>query len=267
MSHPLIIPLLALCLVLPACAAAPAFDPALRLPAYDDEPYARVLGAAVRGGMVDYPAIDQALSTELDIYLDAAARFGPRTTPEAFPSEHDRLAYHLNTYNAVMIRLWLDHGARTAAPDDRVDWMTWFTIPRWTIDGRSMTLDDLEQRLIRPEYDDPRIHAALVCGAASCPPLRDEPYAGDRLDEQLDDQMRRWLADPAGDALRVDEQGTVWLSAIFGWYRDDFRATGGLEAVLATYLDDDDPRKPPARDAARDNRLKFAPYDWTINLP
>ncbi len=258
---------LAAALTLTACGSTPTVPKEQQLGSYSVEPYAEVLEAAVEGGMVDYAAIDERLEQRLDIYLDALRRFGPTETPGVFPTEDDELAYYLNAYNAIMIKLWLNKGARTADVDDKVGWLTWFTVPRWQVDGRGMTLDYLEQRLIRPDYEEARVHAALVCGAVSCPPLRDEPFTGGRLDEQLDDQMSTWLNGPAEDGLYVTDDGKVYFSAILSWYRDDFRETGGLEAVVQKYLDDGDPRKRPTLEALENNDENFMGYDWTINVP
>lgn len=249
------------------CGSAPKIPKADQLPAYSSQPYAQVLAASVKDGMVDYPAITGDLDHKLDIYLDALARFGPKSTPEQFATRDDELAYYLNAYNAIMIRLWLDKGARTTPKDDGVNWLTWFTVNQWKIDQRGMSLDYLEQRLIRPRYDEGRIHAALVCGAVDCPPLRDEPFTGDKLDAQLDGQMSDWLNHPAEDAIIINDDGKVYLAAIFGWYREDFRDTGGLENVIQQYLNDSDPRKEQVLAAIRDKKIKFQGYDWTINLP
>ncbi|MEM9883177.1 MAG: DUF547 domain-containing protein [Planctomycetota bacterium] len=267
------LPTIALLLTaLVGCASAPDLPAEARLPTYDDAPYAAVLDAAVRGGNVDYAAIADTPDTlddpdgRLDVYLDAVARFGPESTPELFPTRDHELAYYLNAYNALMLRLWLDNGAREADGDEKVSWLTWFTVNQWRVDNRTMSLDFLEQRLIRPRYQEPLIHAALVCGAVDCPPLWHEPFDGDRLGEQLDAVTRAWLHDPAEDGLRVGDDGSVRLSAIFGWYRDDFRPTGGLPEVIRTYLDNDDPRKAAALAAFEENRVRFMGYDWTINL-
>lgn len=249
-----------------ACGSTPSVDPSLQLQRYDDQNYADVLAATVRDGLVDYAAFDEELEQKLNIYLDAIGRFGPRATPEQFPTQEAQLAFYTNAYNAIMLRLWLDNGAKTADADDGVQWLVWFTLPQWSLDGSSMTLDSLEQRIIRPQFDDPRFHAALVCGAISCPPLRDEPYVGERLDEQFADQMRTWLSDPKGDGLVVQDDGTVRMSAIFDWYRGDFKEIGGLEGVIEKYVTDDDPRKARALEAARNDNLKFLDYNWDINL-
>jgi len=263
-------------LFLGGCASGPSVPKDVALTTYDDAPYAAVLKAVAIDGNVDYRAFNtlpqdappeayDSLDGQLDLYLDALARFGPTATPKLFPTKNDQLAYYLNAYNAVMIRLWLDHGARTADADDGGQWWSWFTVNQWAIDGRTMSLDYLEQRLIRPTFNDPRIHGALVCGAVDCPPLLDEPYVGDRLDAQLDGIMRTWLNTPAENAIEIRDNGRIYLASILGWYRDDFRATGGLPAAIEKYLDDQDPRKADVLDALANNRMRFQSYDWTIN--
>ncbi len=117
--------------------------------------------------------------------------------------------------------------------------------------------------MIRPTFKEPLVHMALVCGAMGCPPLLEEPFVGERLDEQLDGLARRWLLEP--DGLRVDEDGTVWCSRIFLWYRADFDTLGGLPGVLERYLDPTDPRRQLAIRAAREGTIQFMEYDWSIN--
>ncbi|MEM1107954.1 MAG: DUF547 domain-containing protein [Planctomycetota bacterium] len=258
------------------CASGPSVPREVALDRYDDAPYAAVLAATVRDGLVDYRAFDTlpdeltaddyaGLDGQLDRYLDAIARFGPKSTPEQFPTEADQLAYYLNAYNAVMLRLWLDNGARTASPNDKVQWLTWFTVNQWQIDRRPMSLDFLEQRLIRPTFEEARIHGALVCGAIDCAPLLDEPYRGETLEAQLDGIMRQWLNTPSENAIEIRDNGNVYLAKILGWYRDDFRETGGLPAVIENYLDDRDPRKTNVLAAFDEGRIRFQGYDWTIN--
>jgi hypothetical protein len=256
--------LLLLCLFLIAgCATRVDVPEDRQLSAYDDAPWAEVLAASVRGeeGLVDYAAVE-AKEDELNLYLDALARFGPKATPGPFVTADDRLAYHLNAYNAFMLKKWLDNGAATASPDASVGWLTWF-FQDFAYDGRTISMDSLEQRLIRREFDDSRIHYALICGAMSCPPLLDEPFVGDRLDEQLDELGRRWLAQP--DALAVDDDGTVRFSRIFAWYRDDFDEVGGLAGVVRRYVPEGDPRREAALAALAAGEEEFQGYDWTIN--
>ena len=233
-----------------------------RLSTYHDEPYRELLAACVRDGLVDYHRLGAEHADDLDRFLDAVGRFGPETPPQLFATSPDRLAYYLNAYNALMLRKWLDAGAADADAARRVNRL-WFFADFWRVDGSWLSLDRLEQRVIRPTFQEPLVHMALVCGAMGCPPLLEEPFVGERLDEQLEGLTRRWLREP--DGLRVDEDGTVWCSRIFLWYRADFDTLGGLPGVLERYLDPTDPRRQLAIRAAREGTIQFMEYDWSIN--
>ncbi|MCP3903675.1 MAG: DUF547 domain-containing protein [Planctomycetes bacterium] len=238
---------------------------AARLGTYDTSAYADLLAGSVRDGLVDYAALRRDHADGLAAYLDAVGRFGPETSPELFPTEPDRLAYYLNAYNAIMLRRWLDAdaGAPGRATPPTVN-RAWFFLDSWRVDDDWVSLNALEQSIIRPTFDEPRVHFALVCGAVSCPPLLDEPFEGARLDEQLDGLGRRWLLEP--DGLLVGDDGRVFVSRIFTWYAKDFEATGGLAGVLDRYLPRDDPRR-EAIDEVRAGRVEYLDYDWTINAP
>ncbi len=237
-------------------------DPEQRLEAYGDEPYASLLAASVRDGLVDYAVLRADHELDLDRYLDAVGRYGPRATPESFATTEQRLAYYLNAYNAIMLRRWLDSGAGEPGFDegDEVNKL-WFVWNRWRVDGSWVTLHALEQKLIRPVFDEARVHFALVCGALGCPPLLEEPFDAELLDEQLESLGRRWLAEP--DGVRLDAEGRLWMSSIFEWYREDFEGLGGLAGVIQRFVEDEERRA--ALLAAAKGEILFLPYDWTIN--
>ena len=259
----LISPALILLLLLGGCSATPSVSSDQRLAAYDTQPYARVLEAAVKDGLVDYAAISGPLEQDLNRYLDAVARFGPLSTPEAFPTPRHELAYYLNAYNAFMLRKWLDEGAARARPTAQVNWVTWFTVTQWSMDGRTISMDALKHRIIRDRFAEPRVHFALVNGSVSAPPLLGEPFSAGRLDEQLDGQGRRWLATPG--ALRLDEDGRSYLAGVFRRYQGDFAALGGLPGVIETYLPSEDERKVPALMDLHRGAMQCLSDDWTIN--
>ncbi len=234
-----------------------------RLAVYDVEPWRQVLAGTVRDGLVDYRALRESFQPPLDIYLDAAARLGPRYDPEQFPTAQDKLAFYLNTYNALMLRQWLNGGAGEDDRDRSVN-LLWFMVPQWRVDATWMSLNTLEQSVIRPTFRDPRIHFALVCGAVSCPPLLNEPFEGPRLDEQLDEQGRRWL-EAGSDGLVIDADGTVRFSQIFMWYLPDFDDWGGLAGVVDRYVPANDARRTLALEALASGAAQWLPYDWSIN--
>ena len=119
-----------------------------------------------------------------------------------------------------------------------------FNVSWVTVGRESLTLTDIEHGKIR-RFGDPRIHAALVCGSVSCPTLRHQPYQGD-IDEQLDDQMRSFLA--IGGAVVDRDNGTLRLSRVLLWYGRDLVAPRRMPTLL--------PARPPL---ARGRRSALAP--------
>jgi hypothetical protein len=115
--------------------------------------------------------------------------------------------------------------------------------------------------MLRKDYREPRIHFALVCAATGCPPLRGEAFVATRLDEQLDDQAKQFLA--SAQKNRVDaSRRTVYLSPIFKWYGEDFeRKSGSILQALEPYW----PEKHRAAVAAGDFKIRYTDYDWSLN--
>ncbi len=140
--------------------------------------------------------------------------------------------------------------------------------------GKEITLDYIEHKILRREFQEPRIHMALVCAARGCPPLRQEPYMAEMLNDQLDDQTRRFLSEP--NNFMIDkEKRLVYLSAIFKWYGKDFigsyvpetgfkkrnRKEKAVLYFISLYLQEKD-RKYLEK---RSYRIKYINYDWTLN--
>ncbi len=191
--------------------------------------YADVLSKHVDGnGMVNYAALSQNRSD-----LDAFVRQIGGIAPEQFDAWSDpaKLAFWINAYNALTLKAIVDNypiepGLVTghAYPGSSIRQIpgVWTKI-QFLAPGRKVTLDQIEHKIIRVQFDEPRIHMALVCAAVSCPPLRNEPYAAEAINTQLDDQVRKFLASPAN--LHVDTSaGEVRLSSIVSWFGNDFIA-------------------------------------------
>jgi hypothetical protein len=211
-------------------------------------------------GRVDYDAF--ARSREFRSYLDRLAQASLEGQ-----GEKDRLAFWTNAYNAYTIEQVNAHGERVSIRNIRTSLGGAPIEGPWSekmarAAGRTLTLDEVEREVIRKEFHEPRIHFALVCAAVSCPPLRREAYTGARLDEQLDAQARAFLASP--ERNRVDAASrTVFLSPVFGWYREDFGGTDeALGRLLAGYFPDG-PEK-ALLESGRFERRETV-YDWSLN--
>jgi len=175
------------------------------------------------------------------------------------------LAFWLNLYNAGALAIASDafeDGATTVLRSPGVFDTTWATVA-----GESLSLNDIEHGKIR-RFGDPRIHGSLVCGSASCPTLRYEPF-GENLDDQLDDQMRSFLV--GGGAATDRTAGTLRLSRIFLWYGGDFThphrmptllpsRKKDLSRVVAEWLPDDDAEW--VIDSTP--KVEYASYDWGL---
>ncbi len=236
-----------------------------RLDAYDDGAYRVVLANVVRDGLVDYHRLRREMAGPLDVYLDAVARFGPRSTPDRFPTDADALAYRVNAFNAIVLKTWLLRGAGDDDGGLNIDWLLkprWLVLDNWLIDGQRFDLHDFEYDVLRKQHNDWRLGFALVRGSIDNPPLLEEPYDGGRLDQQLDTQVRRWMSDP--QVLRVEGE-TVRMPAFFKDWRRHLKPIGGLPGLLERYLDPNDSRRSAAIRAAVADRILFDSPNRAIN--
>jgi len=213
-------------------------------------------------------AVDDIASTRVDY---AAIRKDPewaalvKSLAETDPDGFDRdeaLAFYVNAYNILAIDVVASNYPVASIKD-----VGSLLRPVWkrkagTIDGRSVTLDGIENATLRP-LGDPRIHAAIVCASLSCPPLRREAYRAERLEEQLDDNMRRWLADPRKGVRADAATGTLFVSSIFKWFAEDFAPAGGTAAFVERYGPEGAARV--AGQAGENVRIRYLDYDWSLN--
>ena len=207
-----------------------------------------ILAATVRNERVDYLALRRDHWSELLGYLTRLERTDP-----AGLERDARLAYYLNLYNATMIRAVIERLTADYSPADAEYGI--FKEPLAKAGGRTLTLDEIENKIVRPEFDEPRIHTALVCGAVSCPPLLPRAYRADDLDEVLEANMRRFLNDRSRN--RVDVAGRkLALSSIFKWYADDFGGESGLAAYVDRYVDAE----------VSGFEVSFLDYSWKLNI-
>ncbi|HVA66840.1 MAG TPA: DUF547 domain-containing protein [Elusimicrobiota bacterium] len=252
----------ALCLT--AALPAAAFDQSHAL-------YAEVLKAYVHGGSVDYGALSKN-PENLDLYLKTLAGVS-RGEFTSWP-QADQLAFLLNLYNAATLRLIVSRYPVKSIKDIGHLWQSPWDLPVVRLFGQTITLNDLEHGVIRKDYHEPRVHMALVCASNGCPPLRNEPYVGSRLNAQLDGQARAFLSNPS--KFRIDRKvGVVYLSSIFKWYGQDFiprylPASGfGTRSAkeraslnfISRYVSSAD----RSYLAAGGYRVDYLDYDWSLN--
>jgi hypothetical protein len=161
-------------------------------------------------------------------------------------------AFWINAYNLGVIKAVAD-AYPIASP---MDIPGFFDKKEHFFGGQTLTLNYLENTLLRGNFDEARYHFVLVCGAISCPPIVNFAYTPEKLDAQMQKQAK--LALNNNSFIRVNaEKEKVELSEIFKWYREDFAKNnkGLIEYINAYRI-----RKIPT-----DYKVSFYAYDWTLN--
>lgn len=149
--------------------------------------------------------------------------------PDEISNDDDRLAFWINAYNAFTLKIIIENYPVESINDLHTGGLLIGQIlgktvwhKEWIeIGGKTLSLNNIEHDIIRKEFEEPRIHFALVCAAVSCPPLRFEAFEGYKLDKQLNDQAVKFFGDNSKNQFDI-ELKTAKLSKILDWYDDDF---------------------------------------------
>jgi len=210
--------------------------------------------AGVRLAGVDYPAIqkDPAYSK---LVADLKS-FSPATlkTPK------EKMTFWINVYNIMAVKMVVDHYPVDSIKDAGSLFGSVWKKKVGVVGGKEVTLNDIEHEILR-KMGDPRIHVAIVCASVSCPDLRKEAYTADRLDSQLDDQMKRFLENPRKGLQVNHKNGRILLSKIFDWFEGDFKAQGGVLKFVTAYA------PASAQKGLKNGKLKisYLDYNWNLN--
>lgn len=169
-------------------------------------------------------------------------------------SSNSKLAFYINAYNAIV----LDSILKQWPVKNVMTLDGFFDKSKHTIAGQQMTLDDLEHnKVIRVQFQEPRIHFVLVCAAKSCPRLLTTALTAVNLEKNLESAAREFIP----KATRVEEN-KVFTSQLFDWFKQDFeKHSGSIQAYLTRYV---------SADIAQvlnngTSTVEFTEYDWSIN--
>ncbi len=219
----------------------------------DHSIYAALLEKYVKKGQVDYRGF-KSEKAKLDQYLIVLEK-----TDSDNLSRNEQFAFYVNAYNAWTIKLILSGypGVKSIKDLGSIFKNPWKKkICR--IDGDVITLDDIEHKILRPRFKDPRVHFAINCAALSCPPLISEPYRGDTLDRQLDHSAWAFINNPQRNYL---EDNMLYISKIFKWFSRDF--DNDVIGFLIKYAKEDLKKELEAKRSKI--KIKYLDYDWSLN--
>jgi hypothetical protein len=230
-------------------------------------------------GLIDYKKL-KAHPDKLDGFLSAMTSLDPKTY-DRWGSEA-KIAFWLNAYNALTLKVIIDHypihptlfGA-LLYPKNSIRQIpgVWDKI-QFDVMKKKVTLGEIEDEVLRKQFNEPRIHMALVCASLGCPILRNEPYVGDKLSAQLDDQSRRFLANPGKFSIDREKE-KVWLSPIFKWFGTDFiqkygndkirSGSSDAEKAVLNFVSGYISREDGDFIRNADFKIGYLDYDWSLN--
>ena len=219
----------------------------------DNRIYASLLKKHVTNKRVNYDGFkkDEKL---LDEYLAVLNRTNPKLL-----SKKNQFAFYINAYNAFTIKLVL---TKYPGINSIKEVGSFFSNP-WSkkfilLQGKTVSLDHIEHEILRPRFKDPRVHFAINCASKSCPPLRDEPYEGDTLENQLNHQTSQFINDKKNTFVKED---TLFISKIFKWFEKDFSDNPLL--FIQRYAHEELNKKIDS--PGRNLKINYLNYDWTLN--
>lgn len=193
-------------------------------------------------GRVDYKSLKNNRA-ELD---SVVARFeaGP---PSDSASRNEKLAFWLNAYNLFTLKLVIENYPLKRITD--LDGGKTWDVRRIEIGGKKYSLNDIENVILRPRFNDARIHFAVNCAAKSCPPLLNQAFSAENVQSLLTKRTRKFIRSSANELA----ENQVTVSKIFDWYAADF---GSLPAFLNRYSN---------VKIAPTATVLFKEYDWSLN--
>ena len=208
---------------------------------------------------VAYREFDEAAKLELSNYLESMSRVAPTQL-----NQNEQLAYWINLYNAQTIQVVLDHPKKKSI----LSMGPFFAFGPWdepylTIEGKPVTLNDIEHRILRPIWQDHRLHYVLNCASIGCPNLNRHAYQAELIDQQLAGAQANFLRHPR--AVTLTDSGKLQVTSLFDWYLIDFaQDISGLLAYLAAQRPDLAADLSALVDEGNP-KIDYV-YDWDLNV-
>ncbi len=207
--------------------------------------------------LVNYAGVAEADLAALDTYLRTLA-----DTPVSSLNQNEQYAYWFNLYNALTVKIILDHLPVRSIRDIDIS-PGLFSNGPWgaklmIIEGERLSLDDIEHRILRPIWRDPRIHYGVNCASIGCPDLLAGAFTADNVDSVLDQAATNFINHPRGAQVK---RGRLIVSSIYDWFKADFGdSDAGVIAHLRQYA------KPElAAQLEGVTSIGGDDYDWNLN--
>jgi len=208
----------------------------------------------VKNGHVNYKGFARDAKL-LDSYLEKL----DKTDVSAF-SREEKLAFWINAYNAFTVKLILEHYPIKSIRKISRPWNRRI----WKAAGNTLSLDDIEHKILRKELREPRIHFAIVCASTGCPNLQRFAFTGDRVNAQLNQAATEFFSSRKHFYIeKEDERITIFISKIFSWFGEDFGDNKEQKVdFILRFLGKADAE---IIKKASTISIKYLRYDWNLN--
>lgn len=221
------------------------------------------VGAGISGDVSGINLVDYAGVTADDDFSQYLVQLEEADVAKLQPAE--QLAFWMNAYNALCINLIIQHEKNNNVKIGSINELTTENNPVWDqvagkVAGDEISLNNIEHDQLRKVWDEPLLHACIVCASASCPNLRPEAFVVSKLKEQMEDQMRLWMKNDSKGIKLTDN--SLELSRIFLWFGADFGEWKGIQKFLPQHIEDADLK---ARVADGNVSVRYFEYGWQIN--
>ncbi|MDB2555193.1 DUF547 domain-containing protein [Flavobacteriaceae bacterium] len=199
-------------------------------------------------GKVDYQSLKNN-ETLLDNYL----AYIQNNEPTKDWSSNKKKAFWINTYNAYTIKIILNNYPLKSIRDIKIDGKTAWKIPFVKVGQKRYTLDQIEHKILRKKFNDPRIHVGINCASVSCPRLWNFAFTEDNIASSLDNLMKEFINNTTRNKI---SKNNLEISEIFNWFSKDFMKNGTIINYLNTYA---------AIKISEKASIKYLTYDWSLN--
>ena len=181
-------------------------------------------------------------------------------SPSQLETHEEKLAFWINVYNIFAVKIVTENYPLKSIKNIGGLFKSVWKYKAGSVGSRAYTLNQIEHKILR-KMGEPRIHVAIVCASISCPDLAVDAFRSEKLNEQLDFQVRSFLTN-TGKGMRLDTIGKrLFLSSIFDWFKEDFDSVGGVLKFIDPYIASKD------KQLLEDSNLSiiYMDYNWRLN--
>jgi hypothetical protein len=199
-------------------------------------------------GNVNYKALKKE-ENKLNTYLD----YLNKTKPQKNWSATKKKAFWVNAYNAYTLKIILNNYPIKSILKIKKKGKDAWNIPFAKVGGKTYTLNHIEHKILRKDFNDPKIHVGVNCASGSCPQLGNFAFTEANYERKTDMLIKKFINDPKRNKI---SENKIELSKIFEWFKGDFTKKGSLINFLNKYS---------ATKIDEKAKISFLKYDWSLN--